>query len=147
MQTLHEIRLVVKRGLAVGLIAYAGYATGHAFRSIPASPPPVAVSEPRTVLPLPRVETYEVTAYCPCSRCCGKWSDGFTANGHKIRPGDRFVAADSSIPFGTMLTVPGYGRVPVLDRGGAITGKRLDLFFPTHQEALNWGRQTVQVTF
>lgn len=26
-----------------------------------------------------------VTAYCWCKKCCGKHSDGITANGHRIR--------------------------------------------------------------
>jgi Uncharacterized protein conserved in bacteria len=33
----------------------------------------------------------------------------------------------------------------VEDRGGAIQGNRIDVFFPTHQEALNFGRQTADV--
>jgi 3D (Asp-Asp-Asp) domain-containing protein len=34
----------------------------------------------------------------------------------------------------------------VLDRGGAIEGKRLDVLYPTHERALQWGRRTVEVT-
>jgi len=82
------------------------------------------------------------TAYCPCKICCGPKACGVTASGHKIRPGDKFVAADKSIPFGTLITVPGYNNgkpVPVLDRGGAIKGDHYDVFFPTHKEALKWG--------
>ena len=86
-----------------------------------------------------RAEIVRVTAYCPCEKCCGKWADGITASGHKIKPGDKFCAAPRNIPFGTMLDIPEYGVVPVLDRGGAIVEGRLDVFFPTHQEALNWG--------
>jgi 3D (Asp-Asp-Asp) domain-containing protein len=89
-----------------------------------------------------------VTAYCPCSKCCGEYSDGQTASGHKIRPGDGFVAADCRYDFGTQMLVPGYNNsraVKVLDRGGAIRGNRLDLFFHTHQEALNWGVQYLEV--
>lgn len=82
---------------------------------------------------------FRVTAYCPCEKCCGKWADGVTASGHVIQTGDKFVAAPPEIPFGTVLDIPGYGTVPVLDRGGVIKGKRLDVFFDTHQEALNWG--------
>lgn len=82
---------------------------------------------------------YRVSAYCPCERCCGVWADGITASGHVIKPGDRFVAADKRFEFGQMFVIPGYGRVPVLDRGGAIKGFRLDLYFDTHQEALRWG--------
>ncbi|MHC4156990.1 MAG: 3D domain-containing protein [Planctomycetota bacterium] len=98
----------------------------------------------------PKYETVQmrVTAYCPCSKCCGQYSDGQTANGHKIRPGDTFVAADGRYTFGTQMLVPGYSSsqpVKVLDRGGAIRGERLDVFFHTHQEALNWGVQYLQV--
>ena len=88
-------------------------------------------------------EVVRVTAYCPCRICCGRFSDGITASGQAITAnGGKFVAAPRSVPFGTMLCVPGYngGRaVPVLDRGGAIHGKRLDVFYPTHKEALLWG--------
>jgi len=93
-----------------------------------------------------------VTAYCPCSKCCGKWADGITASGHKIQSGDHFVAAPKIFPFGTTMIIPGYPlagqageEVEVEDRGGAIKGDRLDVFFPTHQEALNWGVQILDV--
>jgi len=90
---------------------------------------------------------YKVTAYCPCPKCCGKYGWGYTtASGHKIKAGDRFVAAPKDIAFGTILGVPGYGVVPVLDRGGAIKGNRLDVYFPTHQEALNWGVKILEVS-
>jgi len=98
------------------------------------------------VKPEAKSETWNVSAYCPCRICCGKWAgDGQTASGHKIKPGDRFIAAPRSIPFGTWITVPGYGRAQVLDRGGAIREGCLDLFFDTHQEALEWGRKHIAV--
>jgi len=90
----------------------------------------------------------KVTAYCPCEKCCGRYADGITASGHKIRPGDRFAAADPNIPFGTMLIIQGYNNnkpVPVLDRGGAIKGAKLDVFFDTHKEALEWGVKYLKV--
>ena len=88
---------------------------------------------------------YRVTAYCTCVKCCGK-SDGITACGYQIQPGDKLVAAPRELPFGTILTIPGYGTVKVLDRGGAIKGKRLDVYFDTHQEALNWGVKFLEIT-
>ena len=90
----------------------------------------------------------KVTAYCPCTKCCGTDSPGITANGHKIKPGDVFVAADKRYTFGTELIVTGYNKaqpVKVLDRGGAIKGNRIDVFFHTHQEALEWGVQYIDV--
>jgi 3D (Asp-Asp-Asp) domain-containing protein len=89
-----------------------------------------------------------VTAYCPCEICCGKFSDGITANNHKIEEGDAFAAADKSIAFMSELIVPGYNDdepVKVMDRGGAIVGDRLDVFFDSHQKALNWGVKYLDV--
>ena len=89
-----------------------------------------------------------VTAYCPCPKCCGSYSDGLTSSGHKIRQGDRFAAADKIYPFGTEMIIPGYKSgqpVKVLDRGGAIRDSRLDVFFNSHQEALEWGVRYLDV--
>jgi 3D (Asp-Asp-Asp) domain-containing protein len=89
-----------------------------------------------------------VTAYCPCRKCCGKYSDGQTACGHKICPGDVFVAADEEYSFGTEMLIAGYNDgkpVKVLDRGGAVHGDRLDVFFHSHEEALEWGVRYVDV--
>ena len=89
-----------------------------------------------------------VTAYCPCKKCCGEWADGVTANGHVIEPGDCFVAADSRFAFGTEMLIEGYNAsktVKVFDRGGAIKGNKLDVFFHTHQEALDWGVRYIDV--
>ena len=92
-----------------------------------------------------------VTAYCPCPKCCGSFSDGKTASGKRITyNGGNFVAADTSLlPFGTMLSIPGYngGRpVPVEDRGGRIKGMRLDVFYYSHHQARQWGSQWLDVT-
>ncbi len=88
----------------------------------------------------------EVTAYCPCEICCGEWADGITASGSKAE--GFFVAAPPSLPFSTLVQIPGYNQgypIPVLDRGGAIKRNRIDVFFSSHQEALNWGRQYLEV--
>lgn len=88
---------------------------------------------------------FRVTAYCLCEECCGRFADGITASGYVIQEGDRFVAAPKEYPFGLMMEIPGYGIVPVEDRGGSIKGDRLDVFFYTHQEALDWGVQYLTV--
>jgi 3D (Asp-Asp-Asp) domain-containing protein len=89
-----------------------------------------------------------VTGYCPCVKCCGKYADGITASGHKIQPGEAFVAADKRYAFGTEMIIEGYNDgkpIKVLDRGGAIQGDKLDVFFHTHQEALEWGVRYIDV--
>jgi 3D (Asp-Asp-Asp) domain-containing protein len=96
-----------------------------------------------------RTVTMRTTAYSPDARSCGKWADGITASGMSVwTNGMKLAAADPSIPFGTILTVPGYNDgqpIPVLDRGGAIKGHRLDLLYPTHDIALQWGVQDLEV--
>jgi 3D (Asp-Asp-Asp) domain-containing protein len=89
-----------------------------------------------------------VTGYCQCRKCCGKHSDGYTANMHKIRWGDKFVAADKMFSFGREMIIPGYnnGRpVQVKDRGRLIKGYRLDVYFDTHRRALQWGTKYLNV--
>lgn len=93
----------------------------------------------------------KVTAYSPDYRSCGKFADGMTASGKSIwTNGMKLVAADTRrLPFGTMLSIPGYDGgaiVPVLDRGGAIKGARLDVLYPTHSTARKWGVRKLPVT-
>lgn len=83
------------------------------------------------------VKVYKVTAYCPCSKCCGKYASGYTSSGTKATPG-RTAAASSSLPFGTKLKINGKTYV-VEDRGGAIKGNRIDIYVGSHAEALAWG--------
>ena len=95
-----------------------------------------------------QIVSMRVTAYCPCQKCCGDYADGITACGYKISQGDVFVAADKKYPFGTEMFIPGYGHgeaVKVLDRGGVIRGNRLDVFFNSHEEALEWGVRYLDV--
>lgn len=92
-----------------------------------------------------------VTAYSPDERSCGPFADGKTATLHSVWTNAfKLVAADPKLlPYGSMLTVPGYDAdriVPVLDCGGKIKGRRLDVLFPTHEEARKWGVRKVPVT-
>lgn len=88
---------------------------------------------------------YKVTAYCACSKCCGKSASGYTASGTKATAG-RTIAASSQFAFGTKLIINGEEYI-VEDRGGAIKGNRIDIYMDSHSEALAWGVKylTVQV--
>ncbi|MFW5936789.1 MAG: 3D domain-containing protein [Desulfosalsimonas sp.] len=63
-------------------------------------------------------------------------------------PQDGTIAADTRYhAFGTRMYIPGYGYGVVEDRGSAIKGpNRLDVFYKSHHEALQWGRRKVNVT-
>jgi 3D (Asp-Asp-Asp) domain-containing protein len=109
-----------------------------------------AVFDHRPIRPV-KTRTMKTTAYSPDERSCGKWADGITASGKSVwMNGGRLVAADRKIPYGTILTIPGYNGgkpVQVWDRGGKIKGNRLDLLYPTHEIALQWGVQDLPVVF
>lgn len=96
----------------------------------------------------------EATAYCACYSCCGKWPGnkwyGITATGTLAKVGT--IAVDPRIiPLGSKVYVEGlggannYGFATAEDTGGAIKGMIIDLYFDTHKETVNWGRQQVKV--
>ena len=87
--------------------------------------------------------TYKITAYCPCSKCCGK-ATGRTASGTTATAG-RTVAASSKFAFGTKLNINGH-IYTVEDRGGAINGNKIDIFVNSHSEALQWGVRYLPVS-
>lgn len=90
--------------------------------------------------------TFIATAYTDDEQSQGKWV-GQTASG--IKPGVGVVAVDPKvIPLGTKLYIEGYNNNKECiagDTGGDIKGNRLDLFFNTRAEALEFGRKNVQV--
>ena len=69
---------------------------------------------------------------------------GITSDGSRARKGT--IAADiSRYPYGTKMYVPGYGWGEVHDRGSAIKGDHIDVFFPDLKDAKAWGRQYLDV--
>ena len=80
---------------------------------------------------------FKITAYCSCSKCCGAHASGYTASG-TLATANRTVAASSQYAFGTKLIINGK-EYTVEDRGGAITGDRIDIYMNSHAEALAWG--------
>lgn len=81
---------------------------------------------------------FSATAYC---------FSGRTAMGHKVRRG--LIAADPRVlRLGSRIYVnagPWSGFYTVSDTGGAIKGKKLDIWVPGCSEARRFGRRTVQV--
>lgn len=73
---------------------------------------------------------------------------GITYSGVKVKR-DLYstIAADLDVfPIGTILFIPYYGYGVVADKGSAIKGNRLDLYYETVQDVYNqWGKKTVDV--
>ncbi|MBQ4422443.1 MAG: 3D domain-containing protein, partial [Schwartzia sp.] len=69
---------------------------------------------------------------------------GVTAFGAVAAKGT--IAADPAVyPFGTKIEIPGYGAGIVQDIGGSIKGAHIDIWFPSHEEALAWGVRKLKV--
>ncbi|HSF23303.1 MAG TPA: 3D domain-containing protein [Blastocatellia bacterium] len=81
---------------------------------------------------------FHATAYC---------LKGRTASGHHVRPG--IIAADPKVlPLGTVvhLRAGSYtGTYTVLDTGGRIRGRLIDVYVPTYREAKQFGRRSVKI--
>jgi 3D (Asp-Asp-Asp) domain-containing protein len=73
---------------------------------------------------------------------------GITYSGVKVKR-DLFstVAADLTVfPIGTILFIPGYGYGVVADKGGAIKGNELDLYYETVDDVYKqWGKKQVDI--
>ncbi len=88
---------------------------------------------------------FTITAYCTCRICCGVYSGNNRTASGTVPTSNRTIAVDTNvIPFGTKVIINGQVYVAE-DRGGAIKGKRIDMFFMTHKEALRWGRRSFEV--
>jgi 3D (Asp-Asp-Asp) domain-containing protein len=86
----------------------------------------------------------ESTAYTAnCSGCSGVTATGINLNTH---PDSKVIAVDPDvIPLGSTVWVEGYGYAVAGDTGGAIDGNRIDVFFSSHSDAINWGRKEVKI--
>ncbi|WP_102026229.1 3D domain-containing protein [Salirhabdus sp. Marseille-P4669] len=73
---------------------------------------------------------------------------GITYSGVEVRR-DLYstIAADlTKFPIGTILFIPGYGYGVVADKGGAIKGDKIDLYYETVEDVYNyWGKKEVEV--
>lgn len=94
--------------------------------------------------------TFTVTAYCSCEKCCGEWAnnrpDGkvYGASGEELIA-DYSIATDVGlIPYGETILINDQEYV-AHDCGGAIKGNRIDIYMSTHEMALEWGVQNIEI--
>ena len=85
---------------------------------------------------------FKVTAYCSCAQCCGK-TNGITSSGTKATA-NHTIAASTQFAMGTKLKINGIVYT-VEDRGGAISGNRIDIYMDSHSQALAWGVRYLNV--
>ena len=95
---------------------------------------------------------YTITAYCSCRICCGAYSpevtgrESHTATGTVPAEGRTIAVDPSVIPYGTSVYIDGYGVYIAEDCGGAVKGNHIDMYFESHQAAVQFGVQRLYVT-
>lgn len=128
--------------------------------------PSASVVEPIVEEPTPQVETpvepestpepvclgeFRTAAYCTCVKCCGIWSSE-----HPSRVGTDYVQRTKSgtiptagrtvsvdpdvIPLGTAIIIDGHEYIAE-DTGNAVKGNTLDIYFDSHEAAVEYGVQ------
>lgn len=112
---------------------------------------PVETPAVQDTLPPPAVTSvagalHRITAYCACSRCTGRWAEfGLTASGWEPHQGTTVAADRREWPMGACVDIKGLGRRVVQDTGSAIKGKRLDVFYYAHYDAVKFGVRYMEV--
>lgn len=93
---------------------------------------------------------FQLTGYCPCSKCCGIWAECrpngvvYGASGEELAPNHSVAVDTSIIPYGTVLLINGTEYVAE-DCGSAIKGNHIDIYFETHEEAVKFALQYAEV--
>ena len=99
--------------------------------------------------------TVRATAYCSCTKCCGTWSkdhpsrQGTDYEQHTtlgtVPVAGRTVAVDPEvIPLGSRIVLDGH-EYTAEDTGSGVKGNHIDIYFDSHEEALEWGVKTLEV--
>lgn len=95
--------------------------------------------------PLTSLGNFQITHYCNCSICCGKYAGkGITATGAKLEEGVTIAVDPSVISYGTQVVING-NTYTAQDCGGGVQGNHIDIYVSTHEKAKENGSYTVEV--
>lgn len=98
---------------------------------------------------------FRLTGYCGCLLCCGSWSnnrpidvDGneiiYGAIGEELKEGYSIAVDPDIIPYRSKVIING-DIYEAQDCGGAIKGNRIDLYYSSHQDAIDHGVKYAEV--
>ena len=99
-----------------------------------------AASPYRSLVPL---GNFKLTAYCPCRICSEGWGR-HTCTGAVATAGHTIAVDPRVIPYGSKVMINGVVYTAE-DRGGAVRGNHIDIFFNTHAETRQHGTQSAEV--
>lgn len=86
--------------------------------------------------------SFHATAYCGCEKCSG--GHPYTYSGTVPQPNHTIAADLEQFPIGTKLLINGIVYT-VEDKGNNVIDNRVDIYFATHEEALAFGLQNVDI--
>lgn len=85
---------------------------------------------------------FKTTGYCGCSSCSG--GSGLTYSGTVPQPNHTISADITVLPLGTKVII-GETVYTVEDIGSGVDGHTVDLYFSSHQDALDYGVKNQEV--
>lgn len=135
--------------ISSGIIAALGLALSTATAEPVKLPQqPVIVKEAQ--VELMSLGEFRLTAYCSCTKCCGKWANNrpngvvIGASGEELTPNYSIAVDPDVIPYGTIVIIDGK-EYKAQDCGGSIKNNRIDVYFNNHNDALKFGVQYKEV--
>lgn len=93
---------------------------------------------------------FKLTAYCSCEICCGVWAENrpngvvYGSIGIPLTTNYSIAVDPDVIPYGTKVIING-NTYEAQDCGGAINNNDIDIYFGSHEEALEFGVQYAEV--
>jgi 3D (Asp-Asp-Asp) domain-containing protein len=122
-------------------------------KSISTSTPTSIVNEYATIEGdvLTFADEFTITYYCPCKKCCGKYSYevtgvmNTTASGTTPVAGRTIAVCPDQIPYGTTVIINGHEYIAE-DCGGSIGWNKIDIYCDTHEAAIQGGRHKAVVS-
>lgn len=92
---------------------------------------------------------FKVYAYCACSKCCGKYANGITATGTKVKEGRTIAVDPKIIPLGSTVYIKYNGKkhkyIAEDTGGGWIKGFKIDKYTKSHSKCYEWGIKNCKV--
>lgn len=86
---------------------------------------------------------FRTTAYCPCYSCSEGWGRK-TSTGATARANHTIAVDPRVIPYGSKVMIGGVVYTAE-DRGGAVKGNHIDIFFDTHAQTRQHGTRMEEV--
>lgn len=132
--------IAIECGLIGGLI---GYNLGH--EEAQAAEPTeevIELSSEYVYTDYKSLGEFVITHYCACEKCTD--GDGITAIGTKATEGRTIAVDPEVIPYGTMVVIDGHTYIAE-DCGGAIKGRKIDIYMDSHRDALAAGVKIAEV--